>query len=142
MALKVDYVNAQLDTDVQTQRTFDVVNSSGGTVYSNIRLNDTTTYKQVGDTYGASDINNANVLAILNNGFPTQTKTFSDDGTTITATSGDTDTLGWTLTKVFTDSFLTCTTTLKDAGENIKATLIKQFSADGKTISTVYNYEG
>lgn len=79
---------------------------------------------------------------ILNNGFPTQTKIFSDDGTTITATSGDSDTLGWTLTKVFTDSFLTCTTTLKDAGENIKATLIKQFSADGKTISTVYNYEG
>lgn len=87
-----------------------------------------------------NEIDAANVEAIINNGFMTATKVFSGDGTTITSTSGDADTLSWTLTKVFTDSFQTATTTLADENSVVIATLVKQFSADGKSISSVYTY--
>ena len=80
-----------------------------------------------------TQINKANIENILVNGFPDGTKVFSDDGTTIISTSSD----GTKLTKVFTDDFTKCTSTLVRSNGSVLATLVKTFSTDGKTISSV-----
>lgn len=79
-----------------------------------------------------NQIDKANIESILVNGFAGGTKTFSDDGTTITSTNESGD----VLTKVFTDEFTKCTSTLKDSHGTAIATLVKTFSSDGKTISS------
>lgn len=80
-----------------------------------------------------NQIDKANIESILMNGFPEGTKVFSDDGTTITSTNTDGD----KLTKVFTEEFTKCTSTLVGSTGSILATLVKTFSTDGKTISSV-----
>lgn len=77
-------------------------------------------------------IDKANIESILVNGFPSGTKVFSDDGTTITMT----DENGAILEKVFTEEFTKCTSTLKDSNGSLVATLVKTFSTDGRTISS------
>lgn len=80
-----------------------------------------------------NEIDKANIESILMNGFPEGTKVFSDDGTTITSTNSDGD----KLTKVFTEEFTKCTSTLVASTGSVLATLVKTFSTDGKTISSV-----
>lgn len=80
-----------------------------------------------------NQIDKSNIERILSEGFPSSTKTFSDDGTTITSVGID----DWKLVKVFTDEFTKCTSTLSDNNGSVIATLVKTFSADGKTISSV-----
>lgn len=77
-------------------------------------------------------IDRANIESILVNGFPSGTKVFTDDGTTITTT----DENGAILEKVFTEEFTKCTSTLKDSNGSLVATLVKTFSTDGRTISS------
>lgn len=79
-----------------------------------------------------NQIDKANIESILVNGFAGGTKTFSDDGTTVTSTNKSGD----VLTKAFTDEFTKCTSTLKDSHGTTIATLVKTFSSDGKTISS------
>lgn len=76
------------------------------------------------------------VERILLSGFTNGTKQFSDDGTIITST----DDLGRTLTKTFTNNFLTCTTVLENSSGVMIATLVRTFSADGKVIDSVVTY--
>lgn len=71
-----------------------------------------------------------NILMI---GLPDGEKTFSDDGTVITTVNDS----GLTLTKTFTDGFLTCTTVLTDSNGSELGSLIKTFSSDGKVIDSV-----
>ncbi len=80
-----------------------------------------------------NQINKANIESILVNGFPAGTKEFSDDGSVITSTNETGD----VLTKTFTDEFTKCTSTLVDSHGTTIATLVKTFSTDGKTISSV-----
>lgn len=77
-------------------------------------------------------IDKANIENILISGFPSCTKVFSDDGTTITSTNENGD----VLTKVFTEEFTKCTSTLVDSHGSVIATLSKTFSTDGRTISS------
>ena len=62
--LRTDYKDDILNTDVNTQRKYRIVENGDGTV----SFEDVTEYKQVGDNFGAADINKTN-LAIdeLNN---------------------------------------------------------------------------
>lgn len=54
--LKVDYVEDVLDTTENTMRKYQIIENADGT----ISLRDVTKYSTVGDTFGASDINNTN----------------------------------------------------------------------------------
>ena len=69
-------------------------------------------------------------------GFEDGTKEFSGDSTIITSTASD----GRTLTKTFSDGFLTMTNVLKNAVGVEVARAVKTFSSDGKLISTVVTY--
>lgn len=69
-------------------------------------------------------------------GFDDGTKEFSDDGTIITSTASD----GRTLTKTFSDGFLTMTNVLKSAAGAEVARVVKTFDSDGKLINTVVTY--
>ena len=69
-------------------------------------------------------------------GFEDGTKEFSDDGTVITSTASD----GRTLTKTFTNGFLTMTNVLKSAAGAEVARAVKTFDSTGKLISTVVTY--
>ena len=69
-------------------------------------------------------------------GFEDGTKEFLDDGTVITSTASD----GRTLTKTFSDGFLTMTNVLKSAAGAEVARAVKTFDSDGKLISTVVTY--
>ena len=60
--LKTDYKNDVLDTSVNSKRTFNIVDQDGNIIYENVTLDDTTTYSQVGDSFGAGDINNTNEM--------------------------------------------------------------------------------
>ena len=53
MALKTDYKDDALDTSVNTQRKYQVTENSDGTK----TLTDKTTYLQVGDKFGAAEVN-------------------------------------------------------------------------------------
>jgi len=83
-----------------------------------------------------NEIDKEEVKRILLVGFEDGTKVFSDDGTVITSTASD----GRTLTKTFTNSFLTMTTVLKSAAGAEVARAVKTFDSDGKLISTVVTY--
>lgn len=82
------------------------------------------------------EIDKEEVKRILLVGFEDGTKEFSDDGTVITSTAGD----GRTLTKTFSDGFLTMTNVLKSAAGVEVARAVKTFDSDGKLISTVVTY--
>lgn len=82
------------------------------------------------------EINKEEVKRILLVGFEDGTKEFSDDGTIITSTASD----GRTLTKTFSDGFLTMTNVLKSAAGAEVARAVKTFDSDGKLISTVVTY--
>lgn len=82
------------------------------------------------------EIDKEEVKRILLVGFEDGTKEFSDDGTVITSTASD----GRTLTKTFSDEFLTMTNVLKSAAGAEVARAVKTFDSDGKLISTVVTY--
>lgn len=82
------------------------------------------------------EINKEEVKRILLVGFEDGTKEFSDNGTVITSTASD----GRTLTKTFSDGFLTMTNVLKSAAGAEVARAVKTFDSDGKLISTVVTY--
>ena len=82
------------------------------------------------------EIDKEEVKRILLVGFEDGTKEFSDDGTIITSTASD----GRTLTKTFSDGFLTMTNVLKRAAGAEVARAVKTFDSDGKLISTVVTY--
>ena len=82
------------------------------------------------------EIDKEEVKRILLVGFEDGTKEFSDDGTVITSTASD----GGTLTKTFSDGFLTMTNVLKSAAGAEVARAVKTFDSDGKLISTVVTY--
>lgn len=82
------------------------------------------------------EIDKEEVKRILLVGFEDGTKEFSDDGTIITSTASD----GRTLTKTFSDGFLTMTNALKSAAGAEVARAVKTFDSDGKLISTVVTY--
>lgn len=81
-------------------------------------------------------IDKEEIKRILLVGFEDGTKEFSDDGTVITSTSSD----GRTLTKTFTNGFLTVTNVLKTAAGGEIARAVKTFDSNGKLISTVVTY--
>lgn len=62
--LRTDYKDDLLDTSVNTQRKYNVVNNDDGTV----SFVDATVYTQNGDTFGASDINAVNQNLTAENG--------------------------------------------------------------------------
>ena len=82
------------------------------------------------------EIDKEEVKRILLVGFEDGTKEFSDDCTVITSTASD----GRTLTKTFSDGFLTMTNVLKSAAGAEVARAVKTFDSDGKLISTVVTY--
>lgn len=82
------------------------------------------------------EIDKEEVKRILLVGFEDGTKEFSDDDSTITSTASD----GRTLTKTFSDGFLTMTNVLKSAAGAEVARAVKTFDSDGKLISTVVTY--
>lgn len=81
-------------------------------------------------------LNKEEIKRILLVGFEDGDKEFSEDGTVITSTSPD----GRTLTKTFTNGFLTMTNVLKSAGGLEIARAVKNFDPNGKLISTVVTY--
>lgn len=82
------------------------------------------------------EIDKEEVKRILLIGFEDGTKEFSDDGTIITSTASD----GRTLTKTFSDGFLTMTNVLKSSAGAEVARVVKTFDSDGKLINTVVTY--
>lgn len=82
------------------------------------------------------ELDREEVKRILLVGFEDGTKEFSDDGTIITSTASD----GRTLTKTFSDGFLTMTNVLKSAAGAEVARVVKTFDSDGKLINTVVTY--
>lgn len=82
------------------------------------------------------EIDKEEVKRILLVGFEDGTKEFSDDGIVITSIASD----GRTLTKIFSDGFLTMTNVLKSAAGAEVARAVKTFDSDGKLISTVVTY--
>lgn len=76
------------------------------------------------------------IKRILLVGLEDGTKEFSNDGTVITSTASD----GRTLTKTFTNGFLTMTNVLKSSAGAEVARAVKNFDANGKLISTVVTY--
>lgn len=82
------------------------------------------------------EIDKEEVKRILLVGFEDGTKEFSDDGTVITSTASD----DRTLTKTFSDGFLTMTNVLESAAGAEVARAVKTFDSDGKLISTVVTY--
>lgn len=100
-------------------------------------------YNQMKDQLGGDvagnlqlEIDKEEVKRILLVGFEDGTKEFSDNGTVITSTASD----GRTLTKTFSDGFLTMTNVLKSAAGAEVARAVKTFDSDGKLISTVVTY--
>lgn len=82
------------------------------------------------------EIDKEEVKRILLVGFEDGTKEFSDDSTVITSTASD----GRTLTKTFSDGFLTMTNVLKSAAGAEVARAVKTFDSDGKLINIVVTY--
>lgn len=57
MSLKTNYKDDLLDTSKNTSRVYDVKDTSGTVLMSNVRLVDKTEYAQKGDNFGSADIN-------------------------------------------------------------------------------------
>lgn len=81
-------------------------------------------------------IDREEVERILLVGFVDGSKEFNDDGTVIVST----DSNNRTLTKTFTNNFLTVTTVLRSAEGGEIAQMVKQFNTDGTLINTSVTY--
>ncbi len=81
-------------------------------------------------------IDKEEIRRILLVGFEDGTKGFSDDGTVIVSTASD----GRTLTKTFTNDFMTVTIVLKSAAGAEIARAVKTFDSDGRLTLTVVTY--
>lgn len=81
-------------------------------------------------------IDKNDVKRILLSGFADGSKEFNEDGTVITSTADD----GRTLTKTFTNNFLTMTTVLKSSEGGEIARMVKQFNSDGTLIDIITTY--
>jgi hypothetical protein len=81
-------------------------------------------------------IDKEEVKRILLSGFSDGSKAFNEDGTVIVSTADD----GRTLTKTFTNNFLTMTTVLKSSEGGEIARMVKQFDADGTLIEITTTY--
>lgn len=87
--LRTDYKDDVLDTSVNTQRKYQMTTNEDGTV----SFTDVTEYSQVGDTFGAADVNATNE-AVNSKAEASHTHTFSQitgltfslSGTTLTIT--------------------------------------------------------
>ena len=60
--LKTDYVNDVLDTDVNTERTYNLVDANGNIIYEGVKIRETTAFTTVGNPYGAPEINEQNTV--------------------------------------------------------------------------------
>ncbi|MDD3204151.1 MAG: hypothetical protein PHS74_00220 [Lachnospiraceae bacterium] len=80
-----------------------------------------------------NEIEKEEVERILMTGLTDGVKNISEDGTVISTT----DSTGRTLVKTFTEGFLICTSVLKDSVGGLMGSMVKTFSADGTTISTI-----
>lgn len=60
--LKTDYVNDVLDTSVNTERTYDIVDENDQVIYTGVKLRETTEFTTEGDSYGATEINEQNTF--------------------------------------------------------------------------------
>lgn len=60
MALKTDYQNDVLDTSINTERTYNLVDENGNIIYEGVRIRETTALSKTGDNYGALEINETN----------------------------------------------------------------------------------
>ena len=60
MALKTDYKDDVLNTSVNTARTFNLRDSEGNLLYSNVQIEETTVFDVVGDEFGKDDVNEQN----------------------------------------------------------------------------------
>lgn len=58
--LKTDYVNDVLDTNVNNERTYNLVDANGNLIYEGIKIRETTVLSTTGDNYGALQINEQN----------------------------------------------------------------------------------
>ncbi len=58
--LKTDYVDDELDTDVNENRVFDIVDENGTVIQSGVSFVDRTVYDKTGDDYGAQQVNEQN----------------------------------------------------------------------------------
>lgn len=81
-------------------------------------------------------IDKNDIKRILLSGFADGSKAFNEDGTVIVSTAED----GRTLTKTFTNNFLTMTTVLKSSAGGEIARMVKQFSPDGTLIDITTTY--
>lgn len=89
MSLKTDYKNAIINTSANEKKKYTMTTNSDGT----ISLEDATVYTQVGDTFGATDINETNTevnskldaskIVILNTDIGEGTSVEYEDGTII-----------------------------------------------------------
>lgn len=81
-------------------------------------------------------IDKNDIKRILLSGFADGSKAFNEDGTVIVSTADD----GRTLTKTFTNNFLTMTTVLKSSEGGEIARMVKQFSPEGTLIDIITTY--
>jgi hypothetical protein len=77
-------------------------------------------------------VDRGDIERILVLGLPDGVKNISEDGTTIVST----DSLNRTLTKTFSNGFATCTTVLTDTYGTELGRSVKNYSSDGRVIST------
>lgn len=76
--LRTDYKDDLLDTSVNTQRKYNVVNNDDGTV----SFEDATVYAQNGDTFGASEVNQIHAAVnLVSESLTVDTTNLSDDFT-------------------------------------------------------------
>lgn len=60
MALRTNYVDDVLDTNVNTTRVFDILDSNNNVVEQDVHFDDKTTYTQNGSSFGSADMNATN----------------------------------------------------------------------------------
>lgn len=106
------------------KRRYNMISNSDGTV----SLEDVTVYQQVGDSFGAGDMNK---LASVANGFEAKTTVFNEDGS-IT----EVDSNGYIKKTVFNEDG-SIAETIEDADGNILATKTTTFNEDGSISEVV-----
>ena len=68
MAIKTTYKDDVLNTDVNENRVFNIVDNEGNVIYENVSFVDVSDYTQEGDSYGAAAINEENTRMMNNFG--------------------------------------------------------------------------
>ncbi len=120
MAVKMDYKD-----DIFTgKRKYTQSANTDGT----FSLNDVTSYQQIGDNFGAGDMNK---LAAAINGFEVKTTTFNADGS-ITETDGS----GYVKKTIFNDDG-SIAEKLTNSESTLIATKTTTFNSDGSITETV-----